>query len=363
MNTKKIFFALVVLVIFVYSSSLDAFAQTSTRSAEKNKGQTVARKDNSIGLMFSVKGIINKVYVNVGDTVKIGDPLVELDKSSISARLAQAQTAMLTQKATLDLLTKGPKPNLIKAANIKKDRAVAVLEATKADLIESLQDAYTKAEDAVKAKADQMFNLPKSVTTTTNLQFSIQIQDVQLQTDLSSRRVMLENILASWKTSLDNLNSKSDLKSAEAQAETNMNTVKIFIDKVSAVVNFLTSDPAFSFTALRNWRLDLMTGRTNINTGLKNLSAGLGKLNEAQLDLDLKNLELNSASASPDNEQIKLQESKTTEAGAQVELLKHQIDAMTLTSPVNGIVTKVLAKPKMVVGNSAVVYIKSTKPK
>ena len=358
-TAKKVFSAITILIIVVCSSSLYAFAKTNTGSVAKSQSQPVTKKDNSIGLILSVKGIISKVYVNVGDPVKMGDPLVELNKSNALARLHQAQATVLIQKATLDILKNGAKPNVIKTAQIKRDRASAVLDAAKADLIESLQDAYTKAEDAVKAKADQIFVLPKNINANSTIPFSIQIQEVPVQGDLSAKRIAIESMLSSWKASIDNLNSKSDLLMAETQGEINMNTIKIFMDKVSSGVNSVISDPAFSFTSLRNWRLDLMTGRTNINVGLKSLSTSLGKLNQAQADLDLQNLELVNASMPPADEQIKLQEGKTAEAQAQVELLKDQIDAMTLTSSVDGVVTKVLAKPKMIAGNSALVYIRA----
>lgn len=95
-----------------------------------------------IKLSFKVGGLIDRLYVDEGDTVKKGELLAVLDLSEINARFNQAENGFL--KAQRDLK---------RAENLYKDRAAT---------LEQLQNAKTAFEVAESNLKIATFNLEHS---------------------------------------------------------------------------------------------------------------------------------------------------------------------------------------------------------
>ena len=80
--------------------------------------------ESKVTLSFGTSGTVSKVNVQVGDHVKKGDVLAELDTSSLELQLAQQQQALISQQASYSM-TIQPNPNAVKSAQIAFDNASA----------------------------------------------------------------------------------------------------------------------------------------------------------------------------------------------------------------------------------------------
>jgi len=93
------------------------------------------RSENlSIGSQLS--GIVDKVFVHVGQTVAPGDPLFELDSRQIRADLEVKRAELTAANAELARLEQMPRPEDVPPVTAQKDEAAA--------LVAEMKDAYDR---------------------------------------------------------------------------------------------------------------------------------------------------------------------------------------------------------------------------
>jgi HlyD family secretion protein len=105
---------LVIGVLFVRRAASSALAAVgSSRTAQVEPGAIEVRVSGTgsiaplaqAGLPFNVSGNVGQIYVKVGDQVKTGDVLMDLDTASLDVTLISAESDLLTsQQALNDLL-------------------------------------------------------------------------------------------------------------------------------------------------------------------------------------------------------------------------------------------------------------------
>ncbi len=100
--------------------------------------------DEQVPIVPEVPGQVAAVFVQVGDSVKAGDPLIQLESSALEAQWAQALAALEAAQAQLELLTAEPEEIELEAARA----AVAAAEAS----YERLKNSPTE-DDLIQVKA------------------------------------------------------------------------------------------------------------------------------------------------------------------------------------------------------------------
>jgi HlyD family secretion protein len=332
----------------------------------------------SVELAFEKSGKVSAVYADVGKEVLAGQILVVLGNSELAAQLSQAQAgvesaqaqleqyqaALETQQAKLNELKLGTRPEEIQIQETKVANAKTSLEDAKNNLIVQIQDAYTKSDDAIRNKVDQFFLNPKG----TNPQLTF-FTDSQLESDIESKRLLIETTLKSWQTSLETLTTSSDLESYIDVAKKNLSQTKNLLEKAALAVNGLTPNSSISQTTIDAYKSDVSTGRTNINTAIVNLTTAEEKLRTAESNLKLEqdNLALKKAKAT--DEQITAQEAQVKQAEAyvlsqqaQIKQAKAnannyyaQISKTVIRAPINGTITQQDAKVGEIVSANTVI--------
>lgn len=337
---KPIFIIGVVILIIISYFYFSRSKNPSYKTVIAEKGAVIqevsvtgkVKPAENVDLAFEKSGKVSWVNIEVGDKVRTGETLVTLVNGDISAQLDQAKASVVEQQAKLDELKKGTRLEEIQVQQVKVDNA-------KADLIDKIQDAYTKSDDAVRNKVDQVFSNPRTATPQLNYYLNT---ESALKTDIEWRRFLVENILNSWKSSVD-INA--------ATAKTNLDEVKLFLDKIALAVNNTSASSNLSQTTLDTWKSDISTARTNINTAIVNLSSS-----ESTLTVEENQLTLEKAGNT--SEQIANQEAKLAQAEANVKNYQAQLQKTVLWAPINGIITKQDAKKgEIVTANSPVVSI------
>lgn len=336
-----------------------------------------------IDLAFEKSGKISRIYAKVSDKITANQILVILDNADVMADLSQAeaklknsqaqleqyQAALEARKAELDELKQGTRSEEIKVQETKVANTKIALEDAKKTLVDKLQDAYTKAEDAVRTKTDPIFNNPRS--SSPQILSSI-TADPQLKIDTEIARFQVENSFTSWRTSLDQLTTAGDLPTYISQAKEKLNQIKSFLDKAALVVTGASANVNLSQTTLDTYRSDISTGRTNVNTAITNLTTAEKDWRTAEANLTLAEDELILKKAGATPEQIAAQEAKIREAQADiasqeatiqqyeanVQSYRVQLAKTELRSPINAIVTKQNAKiGKIISANDPLVYL------
>lgn len=309
---KPIFIILIIAVIIIVAAifffSRDKEPVYNTVTAErKSVVQEVSvtgrvKPAQSVELAFEKGGKVAGVYVAVGEAIFAGRVLAELENSEIAAQLAQAEAG-------------------IESAEAKLSQENNALENAKKNLIDQLQDAYTKADDAIRNRVDQFFDSPRS----DNPQLSFTINDSQLEIDVEWGRRVVESTFTSWKASLDKLNFSNNLNTYLNEATINLSNIKSFLDKAALAVNGAQTGLSLTQTTIDGWKSNTATARTNVNTAVNNITAAEDKIKTAESN-------------------ITLQQAAIKEAGANADYYRSQLAKTIIRAPIRGVVTKQDAK-------------------
>ncbi|KKT20889.1 MAG: RND family efflux transporter MFP subunit [Parcubacteria group bacterium GW2011_GWB1_43_8] len=314
-------------------------------------GKVVA--EENLDLSFEQTGRVSGVWVKAGDKVFASQILASQDTAQIAAQLAEARAGVDAQNAKLEQLLAGASPEDITVSETSATNAETALanakvslDDAKQNLIDKIQDAYTKADDAVLSKTDQMFNSPQS-----NNPQIIFNSDNQLQTDINWERFLIGSVLKKWKESFLSLSLNDDISKFSKKAKSNLQQIKIFLDKISTAVNnpnncYNVGGSCGAIPAI--WKTDNSAARSNINTALSNLSSAEEKLRTEQSDvktaegnLEASQNQLALKKAPARSSDISLIKAQIKQAEANVQNILAQLAKKQIRSPIGGVATAV----------------------
>jgi multidrug efflux pump subunit AcrA (membrane-fusion protein) len=184
-----------------------------------------------------------------------------------------------------------------------------------------------------------MFNNSRSQNPT--LQFQT---DFQLQDDILSERVGIENLLSSLNISIKNLNNNSDINYALNKADNTLISIQLFLQNLAFSVNKLSTNSTISQATLTLWKANVSTARVNIAIAMNNLSVTIGQYQSALSALNVSNSQLVLIKTSATKNQIKVEEATVEEAQANVDAAQANLSKSVITSPISGVITNINAK-------------------
>ncbi|MHB8710108.1 MAG: efflux RND transporter periplasmic adaptor subunit [Minisyncoccota bacterium] len=278
----------------------------------------VVKAAHSTDLAFQTSGRIAVVRVNVGEHVSAGQTLVALDGSSQAAGVALAKANLEAQQAKLAALISGTRPEQL-AIN---QTAVAQAKDT---LTSALSSAYANADDAVHAKADQVFTNPR----TTNAQLAILVPDAMLVNRILSERIALEPMFSSWQAVLT---SASGSESVVAVSETNLKSVMTFLDDLTTALAKAQPSGSVSAATLVGYQTSANTGRVNVSTVLSALISADTAYKAAAGALTL-------AQAGATTNDINAQKAAVDAAQASLDSAEAAASQTVIAAPVSGTIT------------------------
>jgi HlyD family secretion protein len=178
--------------------------------------------NSEISVIPKVSGTVRKVHVNLGDTVKAGDILFEIDDTSQRIALAQAEAALASAQANYAMNIGA---NLENQVN-QLESSVASSEIQYKDLLRELENA--KALYEVGAKSKQELD---------NLQSSADKLKLQLDTAKENLRLTKENTIDGTKKLSQATLENAQLALENAQLQLSYTKVKAEIDGVISTHN------------------------------------------------------------------------------------------------------------------------------
>lgn len=294
----------------------------------------------SVDLAFEKTGKVSGVFVNIGDTVTRGSVLARLSSGDIAAQLAQAEANVKIQEAVLSELKRGVRVEEIEVQKVKVLSAEISLSEAKTNIINTLQDTFTKSDDAVRNKTDQFFSNPYGA----NPQIDFRISNSQLEANVEQGRVNVESVLNLWQESLVETSLLNDPTEYIIQIKDYLSQIKIFLNNVALAVNAVTPTVILTQTTIDGYKTDISTARTNINIAISNTATSEEKYKTAVSALTLARQELTLKEAGTAEEQIIAQEAKVEEVKASVRNYEAQLLKTVIYAPFSGIVTKKEAK-------------------
>jgi len=275
----------------------------------------------------------------VGDKVYQGQFLTSLSNSDLIASLDQAKAGLKIAQANLSSLKNGSTPEQIAVNESQVEKAKSDLLEAKYGLIDAIQNAYTKSDDAIRNYTDIMFS--NSRGSNPSLLFQT---DFQLQNDIVTGRALIETLMSSWDISPTALNINSDFNSVVNTANNNLNVIQNFLQNLASAVNKLSTDSSISQTTLTLWKTNVSTARTNMNIAISNLFSEIGQYQSALYSLNISNSQLTLIKTGATEDQLRVQEATVEQAQANVDSAQAKLNKSIINSPINGIITNVDAK-------------------
>jgi HlyD family secretion protein len=305
------------------------FAEVERRDIKQEVSVTGRVKPFAeVSLAFEKGGRVARVYAEVGERVDRGALLAKLENGDVLANVDEAKARLSAAEARLLQLKEGTRAEEIDVQKTKVANAKIVLENAKKGLFVAMDDAYTKADDAIRNRADKFFSDPKS----TNPKLTFFLNDFGFQNDLESRRVSLEKILSAW---------KSDNSLAVRES---LSQVKTFLDKAALALNGATPSMGVTQAMLDGYKTDVSAARANVNAAISAEDGAEQSLRVAESNVALEESNLNLKEAPTEANTVSAQEAAVKEAQASVRSAEAEVAKTILRSPISGTITKEDAK-------------------
>jgi RND family efflux transporter MFP subunit len=267
---------------------------------------------SEVDLAFERGGRVASLPAVVGDSVSAGEILASVSNADLVASVNQAKANLKKAQASLG-----------SAADV----AALNFSSSRSNLYNSIKDAYTKSDDALRNKIYSLFSDPQRYNS--RLIFST---DSSLQEDIEKGKDETGEMLNAWSRSLEKLTLESNLDTYYQEAKTNLNSIKDLLDKSAEAVNRINTNDYTSQAQFETWKSNISTARTSINTKIDSLTADYNAFRSADLSVRV--------SVKDD-----LAEQAAVEVAiAQVQSAEAELGKTIIRSPIAGVITDVPIK-------------------
>lgn len=300
-------------------------------------GKVVAADDVDLG--FSQGGRVSRVYADVGDAVSGGTVLAEVENGDLRATVLQRQAALEREQAALVSLKDGTRPEELAVARSEVRRDEESLAQAHSGVVESVQDAYTTADDAVRNVLDQFIDSPR-----TDPQVAIIVGDGALENRIENARKTIEGTLIGWQADAFALSASGDISSAVSRSQTNLSAVSALLADASHALNKALPSGSITQSDIDGYKTDVNAARSSVNAALSSLTSAVTSQKSASsaLDTSRKNLALKEAGATPGD--IAKQEAQVRAAEADVASARAQLAKSMIIAPFAGVVAAIDAE-------------------
>ncbi len=294
----------------------------------------------SVSMSFKSIGKIVKINVAVGNNVKKGDILVQLDSSQSSAQLQSAKAALEASQRQYDKLLNGLTKEDIKIYQDAVTLAKHDLQSAYDSSLNTLSDAYIKIYNAY-TKAASLQNDYFSAMDQNGIKVS------ESRNDINSNMQDIKNEL-------------------DGDIDTALSHMLLVLDNVSndlKIIREQCDEGIYYSRVLATDKASLDTQKGYINTALTNVTTSQQDINSYKIALQKAEDNLALKTATPRQEDINIYRSEVDQAQANVNLYQSQLNDAYLRSPIDGKITDVNAKTGEVVSASeAIINLLSSDP-
>ncbi len=320
------------------------------------------KKGEEVNLSFNSPGIIEKIYVEVGEKVKKGDILAKLENSKLKIQLKEAKASLELAQAQLNKLLKGATQEEIQIAQTNVDNAKIALEAAKRNLEdikiqgeENLKAAY---EDALNILDDAKLKIFNAFNTADFIQTNYFFAKDQEGNKVRESKTEIQNALNHAKSYLDiakETGSYDDIDTALSEMNNALNTT---FDALEVIRN-MCGTPSYKNVVSATDKSSLDTHKGYINTALTNvvntqqaisstkltntinINTYQAQVDSAEGQVKAAEDELARVLAPPTQEDIDLYQAQVKQAEAEIQLLEKSIEDTILKSPFDGQVVRI----------------------
>ena len=329
----------------------------------------------SLDIAFEKGGRLTHVRANVGDKVQEGQEVMSLDNADLYAQLAQAQASLRSQEAKLDQLKAGTRQEDIAISQTKVENAKNALADAQRNLAnvtgkaaidlanlyssvpDTLTDAYTRSDDAIRNQIDSLFL--NDNTDRPTLSFGSFNSQAKIDAEAGRARSSVELAAFSLEVNAARI-ANGNTAALDTALDNAKNHLNIFLELFGSLQDVINSPSGLDTATLNTYKTAVSTARTSIVTALASVnkqrqtiaaqrSTNLNAVDTAQASvttaqntLDQAQRELTLKQAGSSTQDIAYQQSQVENARANVSYYQAQIDKTILRAPFAGTITKIV---------------------
>lgn len=319
-----------------------------------------------LDLNFTGSGRIEKIGVAVGQHVRTGEILAQLDSSQLRIQLDQAESALQSNRIRLDKLMNGASEVEIRSAATKVQNAEVAL----ANANQSLKDVTANAEGKLaEAYGDAMDVLESAYAKAYNARNFCDLMQRTYFAPREADSILFYENCRKIESETSNIKSRYDAASKSGSGGDKDAALAAADRSLAAIAKALKDnreiceEPLWRDMVAIADRTTLDSHRDLINTSLTSIRNAIQtissqkitndyNINAAKASVDAASGALQSAkdsydglTAAPRSEDASLLQAQIRQSEAQVQLLKSQINDTILVSPVDGQVAAINLEP------------------
>jgi multidrug efflux pump subunit AcrA (membrane-fusion protein) len=317
----------------VSAVAVDDFSSGTGRVSADGTVESQAQAE----LRSQVIAPVAKINVSIGDKVFTGQSLVTLQGTDVNAQLAQAEAGLTAQKARLQDMLNGARREDLNLSETDVRTANQVLSNAYMSVSNSLNDAYIKADDAVRKQIASMYANAED----SNPTLSFSVSDYQLKVSAESGRVQASRELNMWRSELDSISDSSTSVEYDAvitKSKAHLSSIRNILNVISSA---LTTALNLSQVTLDGYKAMLNVGRGNVNGALSSVTSLEQGLIGLRLAVERVQGQLALKVAGTSNEGILAQQAVVEQSQAAVDNLRAQVAKTVIRSPIEGTVASV----------------------
>jgi RND family efflux transporter MFP subunit len=320
-----------------------AVAEGNVAGALDEPGAVAA--ENHAGIAFQEAGQIAHVYVKEGDVVATGAPLADLDSASFKASVAQANAALAAAQAKLAELTTGATPQTIAVSEAALSSAEQSLANGYTGIPNTLNDAYAKANDAVRNQLAAFFSSPEQ----SNPQLTFSVSNSQVLNNIQNLRGSASTDLNAWQAALASTTANSPGSVVDATLQNAAGSLSSIQSLMNESLAALTDETNLSAATAATYKVSATTGLNEVNAAVTEVSNAEQAIASEKSAVAQAQAGLNLTTASSTTQEIQEQEAAVAQAEASVSAAQIALNRTSLSAPFPGTVQDLTAQVGQVV--------------
>lgn len=301
-----------------------------------------------LDLAFERGGRIVSMPYQVGDFVSSGARITALGNTDLEASLARWLATESSERAKLNELQEGARPEEIRIQEAKVENARASEDEKLENLIDEAKKSFTESDNAIHNLVDQFFQNPRSNTP----QLDFIISDAGLLEDIERGRVEIERRLTDWREVDQNFENGSFSNENASYVLEQLGEIQDFLELTGLAVNSLSASTAHSQDTIDGWRANVSTGRKNVDLSRSSVISARASYTNAQLSVVLAEEELNLLLAGTRTEIIDTQIALLNSASAEVAVARAEIEKTVLRAPFSGTIVEIYSEKGEIVSQN-----------
>ncbi len=233
-------------------------------------GKVVAQSKVSMG--FESAGRVSSVNVKVGDVVQKGKTLASLSNGDLYASVQQKQAQVEAETSKLSEVSNGSRLEDVSVSESDVANAQVVANQSLQSLVDQIKDSYSKFDDVMRSKIDQLYISPDSAYPSIK-NFDIPLDNANLPNVLQQKRISAGQTNKKWGVTTLSLTVSNFTDDKITEARTNLAFMRDWLNDIGIVVVSLSNNPSVTAAQIAQYKTDISGARLTILTAITSLNS------------------------------------------------------------------------------------------